>query len=212
MNFLQRAVKYLFFSKSQKYLLELHSHGYLFDQGFVKSKDLDQVVFADGTPAPWLSYPFLDFFIPRLNKSFSLFEYGLGNSSLYYSTKIEDHFGVEHDSKWYEILMDKHLNGDNFKNCSDLDYINAIDSFDRKFDIIIIDGILREECIVKAMDYLTSRGVIILDDSERSIFLDSKELLRKAQFRSLPFFGMKAYGRHNSSTTVFYRPDNCLDI
>ena len=201
----------MFFSKSQKYVLELVAHGYLFDHGFVESKKTGDVVFKDGSPQPWLSYPFLDFFIPRLKNDISLFEYGLGNSTRYFSKKVIHHNGVEHDQSWF-AKIEKELGGDNFKFVDEANYVSSISDFGKKYNLIIVDGILREKCLMYCKDFLEEDGVIILDDAERNEYVESSNALLQQGFNRLDFVGMKAFGRHASSTAIFYKKGNWLNI
>jgi len=212
LNILQRFVKYVFFSKSQKYLLELYNHGYLYERGFVKSKETGEVVFQDGSPAPWLSYPFLDFFLPRLTSSTSIFEYGMGNSTLCYDRMVDQLYAIEHDPAWFQKIHSKLLNSQNYKLVDEGDFVRSISLFERRFKVIIIDGLLRNECMTVCVDYLEEDGVIILDDSEREEYQTTMEGLQKRGFRSLGFVGMKAFGRHATETTLFYRSANWLNI
>lgn len=212
MNIIQRIIKYIFFSKDQKYLLELVNHGYLYDHGFVKSKVVGEVVFQDGSPAPWLSYPFLDFFLPKLDFSISLFEYGMGNSTLHYNTIIDHHFGIEHDAIWFEKLMERNLTRKSFKLVSEEEFVKSIALFERRFQLIIIDGIKRNECLKFCVDFLEPDGVIVLDDSERPQYSEEIDKLKQSGFKGLDFKGMKAFGRHASCTSLYYRENNWLNI
>lgn len=187
------------------------NHGYLFDNGFVRSKIEGEVVFKDGSPAPWLSYPFLEFFIPRLKSSISLFEYGLGNSSLFFMDKLGDHYGVEHDIVWYEKLQES-IDTEKLKLVKKKDFSDSISNFGRKFQVIIIDGILRNECLNKCTEFLEPDGIIILDDAEREEYAHEIKNLKLKGFKSLEFYGMKAFGRHSSSTNIYYRSNNWLNI
>ena len=40
----------------------------------------------NSNPLPWVTYGFIDFISERLNKSIDVFEYGSGNSTLWYAT------------------------------------------------------------------------------------------------------------------------------
>ncbi len=190
----------------------MHDHGYIYESGFIKSFQLKEVVFNNGKPAPWLNYSFLDFLIPRLNESFSIFEFGLGNSTRYFGSVMAQCYGVEHDDNWYAKLLDETNPTDNFYLASDAEYVNSIQKTNKKFDIIIVDGILREECMKIGLAHLSDKGVLILDDSERDEYNDSILYIKSKGYRELRISGLKALGRHYSSTSVFYKINNCLNI
>ena len=190
----------------------MYNHGYIFESGFLQSIQRQEVVFADGRPAPWFNYSFLDFLTPRLNSEMSIFEYGLGNSTLYFN-RISTHcFGVEHDKSWYEKVVGDHFSKENYFLCDEEEYVNSIQNKNRKFDIIIVDGKLRNECLLKAISFLSDAGVVILDDSERQEYEVSIHEIKSKGYKELKISGLKALGRHYSSTSVFYQINNCLNI
>lgn len=190
----------------------MYNHGYIFESGFLKSFRQKEVVFENGKPAPWFNYSFLDFLIPRLNESFLIFEYGLGNSTRYFNSVGQHCYGVEHSESWYTRVLDDSMDKDNYVLSNDFEYVNTIQKTDRKFDIIIVDGILREECMKMGLNYLSEKGVMILDDSEKQEYEDSIQEIKLKGYKELKISGLKALGRHYSSTSVLYKINNCLEI
>lgn len=73
-------------------LLSQRDFGYLSEIGWFESfkslKSLDR----NGNPIPWFSYPFIDFLTPRLSKELVLFEFGSGNSTLFFAEKLKKLF------------------------------------------------------------------------------------------------------------------------
>ena len=55
-------------------------------------------------PIPWVSYPFIDFISERLNIKMNIFEFGSGNSTLYFSKKVNSITSVEHNKTWYNKM------------------------------------------------------------------------------------------------------------
>jgi hypothetical protein len=91
-------------------------------------------------------------------------------------------------------------------------YANGIGQFNTKFDIVIVDGILRAECSRVAPQFLSERGVIIVDDAERAAYKDLLGELTGKGFKRIDFWGLTPTILYNKSTTVFYRDGNCLNI
>ena len=153
----------------------------------------------------------------------SIFEYGSGSSTLFFEDYFDEVFSVEHDKEWFEIIS-KSIKKANvyfvppkktpnpiygskrlgFKNLDFFNYVNFIDSLENKFDVIFIDGRVRQECLKLAKHYIKSGGIIILDDSNRSrykkIFL--KESLNK---ETVHFGGLGTFipSIHKSSLIIF---------
>jgi predicted O-methyltransferase YrrM len=84
-------------------------------------------------------------------------------------------------------------------------YVGTIAEQDKKFDVVIVDAEEQVKCMLNAADFLTDRGVIILDDA-------AVEGLLSRGFRVMPFDGMKAGGINVYRTSIFYRDNNCLGI
>ena len=79
-------------------------------------------------------------------------------------------------------------------------------------DIIIVDGIHRNECLIEAVSKLSQSGIIILDDSERPEYKIGIDFILKNGFKSLDFWGIAPTILFKKCTTVFYRNINCLKI
>src|SRR5258707_11961351 len=62
--------------------------GYLFDIGWTNSVATENVVGLSNKPLPWVTYPFIEFIAERLKNNLEIFEFGCGNSTLYYADKV----------------------------------------------------------------------------------------------------------------------------
>lgn len=78
-------------------------------------------------------------------------------------------------------------------------------------DIAVVDGLSRGDCVRASLNNLTENGVLILDDFYRQPQSVYKPL-EKEGFNYISFFGATPIGPNGSSTTVFYPPNNCLNI
>ena len=56
-----------------------------------------------------------------------------------------------------------------------------------KFDIVIVDGRDRVNCLKSAIDSLTDEGVIVLDDSERKAYSAGIDNLISQGFKKIDF-------------------------
>jgi hypothetical protein len=52
-----------------------------------------------GEPIPWFSHPLIDFLKDRLSKDMTVFEYGCGNSTLWWADRVRSVTGVKNDSE-----------------------------------------------------------------------------------------------------------------
>ena len=189
---------------------------YLVETGYIKSIKNFKPINKDGDPIPWMNYSFIDFLEPRLRQTMNVFEYGSGYSTLYLSDKVGSVTSVEFDESWFE-KMEKTLDGADHCNIifrpGHQQYVEAIKEFsDQLFDIIIIDGRDRKECIEHIVPFLSDGGVVLLDDSWQTKFDEVFEFFSNNGFRELSFTGLKPGGMIVEKTTVFYRQKNVLGI
>lgn len=189
---------------------------YLVETGYMNSIKNLEPVNKEGDPIPWMNYSFIDFLEPRLNRSMKVFEYGSGYSTLYLSDKVHSIISIEFDKAWFEKMRDS-LNEK--ENCNIVyrpdpeNYKIAIKEYEVKlFDIIIVDGRDRKECVKYIIPHLSDAGIIILDDSWKTKFDEVFEYFQKNGFRELSFTGLKPGGMIVEQTTVFYRNNNVLGI
>jgi len=190
---------------------QLFLGGALKQYGWFKSFHSKQSVDANGDPLPWYTYPFILFLKPRIKSHFEVFEYGSGNSTRWYAARVKQITAVEHDSEWIKLIRPKlPANAAVIERPLGDSYIQAVkEGF---YHIVIVDGRNRVKCACFAADYLTSDGVLILDNSEREWYQKAKDYLENKGFRRLDFIGMAPIVGIETCTSVFYRDGNCLGI
>ena len=69
--------------------------------GWINSVGKNSSVDANNSPIPWMTYSILPFLDQRLKKSFSVFEYGSGNSTLWLAERVGSVVSIEHDRDWF---------------------------------------------------------------------------------------------------------------
>ncbi len=196
-------------------LLSLRLSGYLMDVGWFSAFKIGEPVDKNFEPLPWLTYSFIDFITERLSKEFSVFEFGSGNSTLFFAKRVKEVSSVEHNSEWHNKLISKIPGNSNLllsKSDSSDNYLAELRQLNEKFDLIIIDGIHRVDCCLFASNYLSDKGVIILDDSEREQYSDGIKHLLKEGFKKIDFWGIPPGIVLRQCTTIFYKTKNCMDI
>ncbi len=196
-------------------LLSLRVFGYLIDIGWFNAFKTGEPVGKNFEPLPWLTYSFIDFITGRLSKEFNVFEFGSGNSTLFFANRVKQVRSVEHNSEWYNKLKGKIPTNSNLilsKSDSSEDYIAVLKQSNTKFDLIIIDGIHRVDCCLSVSNFLTDKGVIILDDSEREQYSEGIKYLMEEGFKKVDFWGIPPGMVIRKCTTIFYKTKNCVNI
>lgn len=190
--------------------------GYLHKSGWLRSMEEKSAVDMDGNPIPWITYPALDFLTKRVSAEMSVFEYGSGNSTFWWSSRVKSLVSCEHDKEWYAEFSPKIPENTTYMlrraKGGSSDYYMEISNYTDAFDILVIDGRDRVECIKHGLGSLHHDGVVVWDNSDREEYREGFELLRGNDFKSLDFWGMGALATRRWCTSIFYRRDNCLQI
>ena len=115
--------------------------------------------------------------------TFKSFEWGSGGSTLWLSQRTKSVITLEHDREWLEkthIELDKYgiTNVSLVWRALDRGYVEHIDAFpDGHFDIIMVDGRRRSDCLHHAMPKLRKGGALVLDNSERQEYQEAIKAL-----------------------------------
>ena len=189
--------------------------GFFLEVGWINSFIERRPVDENNQPVPWFTHPAIEFFNERLSKEMTLFEYGGGNSTLYFSRHVGYVTTVEHNQEWFE-----HLQRSSPENCAviyrELEYggayANTSHETGKRYDIIVVDGRDRVNCAQQATEALTDSGVIIFDDFERERYQDAASFLKQRGFKQLNFWGFKPGFFDRANTALFYRPDNIFKL
>ena len=188
---------------------------YLARVGWLRSARSGKPVDADGKPLPWMNYPVTAFLRDRLRPDLDLFEYGSGQSTHFFARRVRSVTSVEYDRHWYETVSAEaagnvHIH---FRDGSQgADYAATIGETEQSFDVVIIDGANRPECLTHATGALTPGGVILLDDSDRPDYEKALDKARELGFRTLDFEGLKPCNHKLYRSTILYRDGNCLGL
>ena len=187
----------------------LHSTGWMLS--LAEGRPVDSVANA----IPWMNYNAIEFLDERLNKNLTLFEFGSGYSTYFYASRVKAVVSVEYDDRWYQLVkLQVPSNVDLVFQQEDTDneYCRVIAGRGQKFDVVIVDGRDRVNCIKHSITALSDQGVILLDDSQRERYQDGIVLAEASGFRVLHMSGLKATGGRSVRTTILYRDGNCFGI
>lgn len=187
----------------------------LAEDGWFKSFHAQQSIDLAGKPLPWLNYAFIKFLAPRLLPTMQVFEYGSGNSTLWFASKVGKIKSVEHDQTWITKLQTRLPNNAQvvFQSLDNKEaYIHEVGKAQTLYDLIIVDGRERNRCVEACLPCLSANGVIILDNAERESYLPARQMLITQGFRCLEFWGMPVGTANNSCTALYYKDNNILNI
>ncbi len=178
----------------------------------MKSLKCGECLDTSGDPIPWFSYPALHFLESCLTKNMKIFEFGSGNSTLYFAKRCKSVVSFENKEEW--VFRTKKLT----KNLENVEVFwrDGVSYFqpetEEKFDVVVVDGLHRNECCESAVMLLREGGVIILDNAERAEYDAGEKFLLGLGFKRLGFFGLAPLNHYAQDTSIFYREGNCFGI
>lgn len=115
----------------------------------------------NGMTMPWYTRPCLEWLEKLDLKNKAVFEYGCGLSSFWYNRVGAIAYGVDHDPKWIQEMCGYWCTDDKKA------YLEFIGRWKKKYDLVIIDGIYRDDCTEFALKYLAPGGYLIADNFEQ---------------------------------------------
>lgn len=130
--------------------------------------------------APWLTPEAVHFSDRMLRKSDRGLEWGSGRSTVWFAKRVGSLISVEHDQRWFAKVRST-LKAEGIKNVdyyfragssqdesspAPPDYVAVADRFpDGTFDFVLVDGLCRALCALKAVSKLKGGGLLILDNA-----------------------------------------------
>ena len=196
-------------------LLVCNDNSFLHTTGWLRSLSENKPLDAEGNQIPWMNYPIVNLLKERLKKDLLLFEFGSGFSTLFYAGLVRRVVCVEHDEKWYELQKESLPENAEivFRNMDvDGEYCRTILNTGNEWDVVVVDGRDRVNCVKQSIDTLSERGVVVLDDSSRERYQEGISFAKSRGFRALSIESFKATGIEIDRTTILYRDGNCLGI
>jgi hypothetical protein len=198
-------------SESDFFNLSLFIKIWFFDK-ILKKQPLDASL-------PWMPYNSIFALDSIIKKDFNILETGSGGSTFFFLKRCKTLLTLEHDSKWIEKLklpkvisnrkkgwklIHRNLKSDSAsRNSPYLDFLKSLD--DEYFDMISIDGRLRNESLIIAIKKVKDGGFILLDNSDRKEYAIGIDLLNKSKFTKRTFSGLCYSLAWDSQSTLWQK-------
>ncbi len=131
---------------------------------------------------PWLPYSATNFLINYFNelKDKNILEFGAGCSTIFFSKNLSKVYSKEDNYDWYNFLKEK-LIINNIRNTSlefceqKANYLSIDQDWPDQYDLILIDGSWRDECLKIAFERIKDNTLIVLDNSDKFAPNDASE-------------------------------------
>jgi hypothetical protein len=136
---------------------------------------------------PWFSWAAIDFLKTYLQPNMTVFEYGSGGSTLFFSDRVEAVTSVEDVPEWHALIArrikDEGLTVDYRLSAPGNAHIETLTD---PYNVIVVDGsedwpdhIVRPAFFAHAEKFVIKGGIIIVDDAWRYDELISKKANRR---------------------------------
>jgi hypothetical protein len=195
-------------------ILTIHPKSALITSGWFKSFRKKSVIDRNNNPIPWWTYSFIEFISERINNDLRVLEFGCGYSTIWLSNRVKEVIAFEDYPKWADSISKRINSNSKIVAVKSISVYNDYSShITGDFDILIIDNLgNRIDCAMQNLRHLNNNGVVIWDNTDGPDWQEIKVLMGKNGFKELSFTGMVAQELNQSKTTLFYRPNNCLNI
>ena len=168
------------------------------EYGFLESSKKNIPVNDKNEIMPMYTYPCYEWLNSIDWNGSKVFEYGTGYSTIWWQNKNVDYHAVEDNKQWHDMIEDK--TNIEYKP-GHHKYIESIYKYDFKFDVIVIDGVVRFDCIKPALEKIKDDGIIIFDNTDWH--KDSKEELDKSDLIPIHFHGFKPLHVDSETTSCY---------
>ena len=181
----------------------------LYDYGFELSMQERLCVNRNKEPIPWYTYPAIEYFDQLDLSDKSVFEFGCGSSSLYWARKARKVTSLEAREVWYNKIKAQAPSNLNLicRGVND-NYVETLHESEERYDIIIIDGMLRYPCTVAAIECIKDDGLIVFDNSDRAAeftkYAKAMELLRENNLLQVDMHGFTPLNPYTATTSLFF--------
>lgn len=167
--------------------------------GHVRSARQLECVDASGAPIPWYTYPATAYLAQLDWRDRAVFEYGSGNSTIWWSGRAKSVAAVESDPAWFDKISAR-VSGVRLSQ-SEREYIEGC----RPADVIIIDGDHRRACAEFARPLLRPGGLMILDNADWHP--NTSAFLRESGLIEVDFTGLGPINPYAWTTSLFLSRD-----
>lgn len=174
--------------------------------GWRKSFESGRPVDALGMPIPWHTYPAIEFLNTLNYAGRRVFEYGCGNSSIFWASRVNEIFAVENDPNWAAAMRNLDVPGLTIIQAQVREeYVNSPKNLGGRFDVVIIDGRWRRACANIACDVVKDGGMIIFDNADW--YPDACSDLRSRGWFQVDFSGLGPINPYAWTTAIFFKFD-----
>lgn len=161
---------------------------------------------------PWLTFDAIRAISPVVGPGCRIFEYGSGHSTLYWRKLAATVVSVENNEDWYNYLI-RALGPEPdgitvILAAHEEDYVTAISRYGSSdlFDIVLVDGAYRRDCIRTAIDHVKPGGLLVVDNTDWHWFRTTPIGEIPGNWTKTVYPGFAPMLGHETETSIWRRP------
>lgn len=161
----------------------------------------------NGSPIPWYTYPTTEYLTHLDLSRFQVFEYGSGNSTLWWASRVKQVISVEDDEAWHAKIkeaLESSFEHANYHLQKEKDRYVAMAT--KGSDIFIVDGKYRRECAEHVVN-LCGGGVMLIFDNSDWYPKTIDFIRRNLRWMQIDFHGFGPINNYTWTTSIFVNPE-----
>jgi hypothetical protein len=164
---------------------------------------------------PWIAWPCIDYLTSYLKPEHKVFEWGGGGSTIFFLAKGCSVTTIESNEYWRNQI-DARI-GQEYRHRWQLRFVEADSNEDPRaplyiqsvleggpWDVVLVDGWNREECLMQARETVRPGGLLLLDNANRLQYAHIPAVMRNGWER-LPFRGLGPARTWVTQTDVYVK-------
>jgi len=117
---------------------------------------------------PWLTFDAVARLDGLLQQGWRMVEFGSGMSTRWFADRVSTVHSIEHARSWHDRIATSLPANVRYELRSGPAYYDLSDYADGSLDIVVVDGIDRDECVSAALPKIRPGGWLYLDNSDRA--------------------------------------------
>jgi hypothetical protein len=121
--------------------------------------------------APWIGLSAIRLLRDNLNARSSVLEFGSGMSTLWYAKHAGSVYSVEDNRDWFQrvelVLHRRRITNVSYHYATGAEYAAIVSGTALQFDLVMVDGSYRSECIRHSINHVKPGGIMYLDNSDK---------------------------------------------
>jgi hypothetical protein len=174
------------------------------DLGWTQSVLQRRAIDRAGQPLPWYTYPATEYLRTIDFTNARVFEYGSGHSSVFWARISKEVHCVEDKREWAASVREFGVpNLTVYDSSGRDDYVRMPERVGGLFDVVVIDGRFRHDCVHVACRVSKPTGIIVFDNADW--YPEACRQVRDNGWFQIDFAGFGPINPYRWNTSLFFK-------